>query len=145
MKLIELRKMKDVSYILRALSEDQMNELSKFLKEQDSNFFIDPIVNENDLSFIKQKAELIIGGDTSTDLSKENLVKFIPLRSRFFRKGIIKGFLEEIVEYKCYASNKDINIYNNIQLHEDRRSSFKCALSSIGNPKFALITLERYE
>lgn len=88
-----------------------------------------------DLIEIKNKIEVIGYGGTSKMHS--SFTDKIMIKEKDYIKDNATEKGVEVVEYKCYCSTNKRS--NGLLLHEDSRSSFNCALSVIGNPKFVFI------
>jgi len=133
MKFVELNKTNNHSYKLRGITQEEMNEINSYLLNKNL---------EGLQKFLGDNIELLAAGRTSEGLPTELLDLVIPLERKFKRKGITKSEDLDLKEYKCYGASLT-RLENNIQVHEDPKSSFKCALSILGNPKYAILTKER--
>lgn len=140
MKQVVLNKLSNSSIILRAITEEQKNQLIGFLMTDTFDS-----LEDEELQFIKNSSNVeVMGAGLSNEVSFPLLQKLIPRVKEFTRKNPSKegtNSKEKIVDHKCYAGLKP-SIHNNIQIHEDVKSSFNCALNTIGKPEYCLITKE---
>jgi hypothetical protein len=77
-------------------------------------------------------------------LATEGLVaRYIPIEYYTIRREALENNPKKTqswaeIEYKCYCTGKKI-IENNILLHENALSAFRCALLRLGNPDYVYI------
>lgn len=117
-------------YVLYSLNKEEAESLEVSLSIDELGEFVSMTTNDNKCDFIS----LICMGGHIKDV-KEKDCYFIPI---FKVHGI------KIKEYCCYSKEKD-NIFNNVKIHEDALSSFKCACEKIQTTYFIVLKENKYD
>lgn len=141
-----LKTVHDGSYFIRALNKEEAIEINEGLikihNKEKYEFKILNYLNDENI-------ELIAGGNTCY-ISTSLLEQIIPIErihikyKEYYLNNVFTishKVKHEVKEYKCFCNIpvEKRNKNNNVIIHEDLQSSFKCALDFIGRPQNALI------